>query len=42
MDTVRRYIPVIIDHGMLYGWGVVDAKGPLAAFLYATGRLTNS
>jgi acetylornithine deacetylase/succinyl-diaminopimelate desuccinylase-like protein len=42
MDTVRRYFPVIIENGMLYEWGVVDAKGPLAAFLYATERLTNS
>lgn len=42
MDTVRRYIPVIIENGMLYGWGAVDEKGPLASFLDATGRLTNS
>jgi predicted acetylornithine/succinylornithine family transaminase/N-acetyl-ornithine/N-acetyl-lysine deacetylase len=42
MDTVRGYIPVKIQDGVLYGRGAVDAKGPLAAFLCAAARLTNS
>jgi N-acetyl-ornithine/N-acetyl-lysine deacetylase len=39
MDTVRGYIPVRLQDGVLYGRGAVDAKGPLAAFLCAAGRL---
>jgi predicted acetylornithine/succinylornithine family transaminase/N-acetyl-ornithine/N-acetyl-lysine deacetylase len=39
MDTVRGYIPVSLQDGELHGRGAVDAKGPLAAFLSAAGRL---
>src|SRR5260370_686185 len=39
MDTVRGYIPVRLQEGVLYGRGAVDAKGPLAAFLCAAARL---
>lgn len=42
MDTVRGFIPVKIQDGLLYGRGAVDAKGPLAAFLCATARLAQS
>ncbi|HEX6484656.1 MAG TPA: [LysW]-lysine hydrolase, partial [Ktedonobacteraceae bacterium] len=42
MDTVRGYIPVRLQDGLLYGRGAVDAKGPLAAFLCATSRLAHS
>ncbi len=42
MDTVSGYIPVNEQDGVLYGRGAVDAKGPLAAFLCATARLTGS
>jgi predicted acetylornithine/succinylornithine family transaminase/N-acetyl-ornithine/N-acetyl-lysine deacetylase len=41
MDTVRGYIPVRLENGVLYGRGAVDAKGPLAAFLCATARLVH-
>ncbi len=40
MDTVPGKIPVRIENGLLYGRGAVDAKGPLAAFLCATARLS--
>ncbi len=39
MDTVRGYIAVKLQDGVLYGRGAVDAKGPLAAFLCAAARL---
>ena len=39
MDTVRGYIPVRLEDGVLHGRGAVDAKGPLAAFLCAAGRM---
>ncbi len=39
MDTVRGYIPVRLQDGELHGRGAVDAKGPLAAFLCAAGRM---
>ena len=42
MDTVRGYIPVRLQDGVLYGRGAVDAKGPLAAFVCAAARLTAS
>src|SRR5215471_1435517 len=42
MDTVSGYIPVRIQDGVLFGRGAVDAKGPLAAFLSAAGRLARS
>src|SRR5207249_4599320 len=42
MDTVHGYIPVRIQDGILHGRGAVDAKGPLAAFLCAAGRLVRS
>ena len=42
MDTVRGYIPVRLQNDLLYGRGAVDAKGPLAAFLCAAGRLAHS
>jgi len=41
MDTVRGYIPVRLENGVLYGRGAVDAKGPLAAFLCAAARLVH-
>ncbi len=41
MDTVRGYIPVRLEKGVLYGRGAVDAKGPLAAFLCAAARLVH-
>jgi N-acetyl-ornithine/N-acetyl-lysine deacetylase len=42
MDTVHGYIPVRMQDGVLHGRGAVDAKGPLAAFLCATARLSRS
>ena len=39
IDTVAGDIPVRIEDGKLYGRGAVDAKGPLAAFVAAAGRL---
>src|SRR5258708_4731861 len=42
MDTVRGYIPVKLQDGVLYGRGAVDAKGPLATFLCAAARLVRS
>ncbi len=42
MDTVRGYIPVKLQDGVLYGRGAVDAKGPLAAFLCAAARIANN
>ena len=41
MDTVHGYIPVSLQDGVLHGRGAVDAKGPLAAFLSAAGRLAH-
>jgi len=41
MDTVRGYIPVRLENGVLYGRGAVDAKGPLAAFLCTAARLVH-
>lgn len=35
LDTVPGEIPVQLVDGRLYGRGAVDAKGPLAAFLFA-------
>ena len=42
MDTVRGYIPVRLEDGVLHGRGAVDAKGPLAAFLCAASRMARS
>jgi len=42
MDTVPGRIPVRREAGRLYGRGAVDAKGPLAAFILATARITGS
>jgi N-acetyl-ornithine/N-acetyl-lysine deacetylase len=42
MDTVRGYIPVKLQDGVLYGRGAVDAKGPLAAFVCAAARLVRN
>jgi acetylornithine deacetylase/succinyl-diaminopimelate desuccinylase-like protein len=42
LDTVPGYIRVRREDGRLYGRGAVDAKGPLAAFIAATQRLTVS
>lgn len=42
MDTVPGNIPVRLEEGVLYGRGAVDAKGPLAAFICATARITRS
>ena len=38
MDTVAGHIPVRREGGFLYGRGAVDAKGPLAAFVWAAAR----
>ena len=38
IDTVPGEIPVRIEDGTLYGRGAVDAKGPLATFLFAAAR----
>lgn len=38
MDTVAGLIPVREENGMLFGRGVVDAKGPLAAFILAAAQ----
>jgi LysW-gamma-L-lysine carboxypeptidase len=38
IDTVPGEIPVRIEDGKLYGRGAVDAKGPLATFLFAAAR----
>lgn len=42
MDTVRGNVPVRLEGDVLYGRGAVDAKGPLAAFLYATARFAHN
>lgn len=42
MDTVPGFIPPEIRDGNLHGRGAVDAKGPLAAFVAAAGRLGRS
>lgn len=42
MDTVRGVVPIRIEDGRLYGRGAVDAKGPLAAFICATGRVAST
>lgn len=39
IDTVPGELPVREDKGVLYGRGVVDAKGPLAAFVDAVAAL---
>jgi LysW-gamma-L-lysine carboxypeptidase len=39
IDTVPGYIPVRIENGKLFGRGVVDAKGPLAAFVVAGAQI---
>jgi LysW-gamma-L-lysine carboxypeptidase len=38
IDTVPGEVHVRNEHGKLYGRGSVDAKGPLAAFLFAASR----
>jgi LysW-gamma-L-lysine carboxypeptidase len=42
IDTVPGDIPVVERDGRLYGRGAVDAKGPMAAFVSATLRLSGS
>jgi len=42
MDTVHGVVPVRVEAGKLYGRGAVDAKGPLAAFIYAASRVARS
>ena len=39
IDTVPGEIPIRLEGDRLYGRGAVDAKGPLAAFVDAAGRL---
>lgn len=39
IDTVPGNIPVKVESGILYGRGSVDAKGPLATFIYAAAQL---
>ncbi len=39
IDTAPGNVPVRRDGDTLYGRGAVDAKGPLAAFVVAAGRL---
>lgn len=39
MDTVGGAVPVRQEGHLLYGRGAVDAKGPLATFVAAAGRL---
>jgi [amino group carrier protein]-lysine/ornithine hydrolase len=39
IDTVPGEIPVRVEQSILYGRGVVDAKGPLAAFVDAAARV---
>ncbi|WP_172812276.1 [LysW]-lysine hydrolase [Chloroflexus islandicus] len=38
IDTVPGEVPVRIENGKLYGRGAVDAKGPLATFVWAARR----
>lgn len=38
LDTVPGDIPVRLSGGRLHGRGTVDAKGPLATFMYAAAR----
>jgi LysW-gamma-L-lysine carboxypeptidase len=38
IDTVPGEVYVRIEDGKLYGRGAVDAKGPLAAFIFAAAR----
>ncbi|MFI9723622.1 M20/M25/M40 family metallo-hydrolase [Streptomyces sp. NPDC052396] len=38
LDTVPGQLPVRLADGVLYGRGAVDAKGPLAALLWAAAR----
>jgi len=40
IDTVPGFIDVHTEDGLLYGRGAVDAKGPLACFTAAAGRIT--
>jgi LysW-gamma-L-lysine carboxypeptidase len=39
MDTVPKYIPVLLKEGILYGRGAVDAKASLAAMIIAAHLL---
>lgn len=39
IDTVPGMIPVREEHGVLYGRGSVDAKGPLASFVDAVAQV---
>lgn len=42
MDTVPGRLPVRVEEGYLLGRGSVDAKGPLAAMMFAAQRLRAS
>jgi [amino group carrier protein]-lysine/ornithine hydrolase len=35
IDTVAGVVPIRVENGRLYGRGAVDAKGPLATFVFA-------
>ncbi len=39
IDTVPWEIPVLVEDGVLYGRGSVDAKGPLACFVDAVAKV---
>jgi [amino group carrier protein]-lysine/ornithine hydrolase len=39
LDTVPGRLPVRVRNGMLHGRGTVDAKGPLAAMIWAAARV---
>ena len=42
IDTVKGMIPVRRENGKIYGRGAVDAKGALAAFVWAAKEIKDS